>query len=178
MRRRDFLTAAAATAAPAMIPGLIAAADKNLGRKEDKQACCGATYASPEEAMKAPREKLLYATALYVGTETKKPDYLATIDVDPDSPTIRKSSTAPPCRTWATSCTTSVGMLAAVATVTRLSSRRFIVLPGLLSGRIHILDAADPAAPKLSKTIEPERIAAETNLALRIRSTAWHRGRS
>ena len=30
--------------------------------------CCGSGYASPAEAMKAPREKLLYTVALYIGT--------------------------------------------------------------------------------------------------------------
>src|SRR5688500_17909544 len=32
-------------------------------------ACRGPGYASPEEAMKAEREKVLYTVALYVGTE-------------------------------------------------------------------------------------------------------------
>ena len=49
--------------------------------------CCGPGYASPAEAMKAPREKLLYTVALYIGTGIQKPDYLATIDADPESPT-------------------------------------------------------------------------------------------
>ena len=40
--------------------------------------CCGPGYASPAEAMKAPREKLLYTVALYTGTGMQKPDYLAT----------------------------------------------------------------------------------------------------
>ena len=30
--------------------------------------CCGPGYASPAEAMKAPREKLLYTGALFIGT--------------------------------------------------------------------------------------------------------------
>jgi len=49
--------------------------------------CCGPGYASPAEAIKAPREKLLYTIAIYTGTGIQKPDYLATVDVDPDSPT-------------------------------------------------------------------------------------------
>ena len=49
--------------------------------------CCGPGYASPAEAMKAPREKILYTVALYIGTGIQKPDYLATIDADPQSPT-------------------------------------------------------------------------------------------
>ena len=55
--------------------------------KKVAKACCGPGYASPAEAMKAPREKLLYTIAIYVGTGIQKPDYLATIDADPDSPT-------------------------------------------------------------------------------------------
>jgi len=49
--------------------------------------CCGPGYASPAEAMQAPREKILYTIAIYVGTGIQKPDYLATVDADPDSPT-------------------------------------------------------------------------------------------
>ena len=47
-----------------------------------KMECCGPGYASPEEAMKAPREKLLYSIAIYTGTGIQKPDYLATVDAD------------------------------------------------------------------------------------------------
>ena len=46
--------------------------------------CCGPGYASPSEAMKAPREKILYTIAIYTGTGIQKPDYLCTIDADPD----------------------------------------------------------------------------------------------
>ena len=51
------------------------------------KTCCGPGYASPQEAIQADREKLLHTVALYVGTGIEKPDYLATVDVDPDSPT-------------------------------------------------------------------------------------------
>src|SRR5258708_19859431 len=50
-------------------------------------AACGPGYASPEEAMKADPDKVLYTIALYDGTGIKEPDYLATVDVDPTSPT-------------------------------------------------------------------------------------------
>jgi selenium-binding protein 1 len=52
--------------------------------------CCGPGYASPTEAIRAPREKLLYTIAIYTGTGIQKPDYLATIDADPASPTYSK----------------------------------------------------------------------------------------
>lgn len=48
---------------------------------------CGPGYPTPIDAMKGPREKLLYIPCIYRSTEQKKPDYLATIDCDPDSPT-------------------------------------------------------------------------------------------
>ena len=51
---------------------------------------CGPGYASPIEAMKGPREKLLYIPCIYRGTATKKPDYLATVDCDPSSPDYGK----------------------------------------------------------------------------------------
>ena len=35
--------------------------------------------------MEGPREKLLYVPCIYSNTETKKPDYLATVDCDPES---------------------------------------------------------------------------------------------
>uniref|UniRef100_A0A804QWX1 Selenium-binding protein 2 n=1 Tax=Zea mays TaxID=4577 RepID=A0A804QWX1_MAIZE len=54
--------------------------------------CCHATkglgYATSLEAMeKGPREKLVYITCVYNGTGINKLDYLATMDLDPDSPT-------------------------------------------------------------------------------------------
>ena len=166
MQRREFLSAAAAAAiGTSVAPGWRGLAGEKECDASDKKPCCGATYASVEDAIESPREKLLYATALYVGTETKKPDYLAVIDVDPDSPDYSKvvHRTAMP----------NVGdelhhfgwnaCSSCHADADR--SRRYIVLPGLLSGRIHILDAADPAAPKLHKVIEPEAIAAKTNLS-------------
>ena len=51
----------------------------------DKSLCCGPGYSSPLEAMKAPREKVLYTIAIYTGTGIQKPDYLVTIDCDPES---------------------------------------------------------------------------------------------
>ena len=37
--------------------------------------CCGPGYSSPKEAIKAPKEKLLYTIAIYTGTGIQKPDY-------------------------------------------------------------------------------------------------------
>ena len=55
---------------------------------------------TPAEAMKAPREKILYTVALYIGTGIQKPDYLATIDADPQKAldlVARLGTTSPNC---------------------------------------------------------------------------------
>ena len=57
------------------------------GEADTEMTCCGPGYASPNDAIAAPTEKLLYTVALYTGTGIQKPDYLATIDADPESPT-------------------------------------------------------------------------------------------
>ena len=73
MHRRSFLAAAAS------VP-LVASSGRLWA---DEEIC--KTYASPAEAMKAPREQVAFVTATYAGTKTKKPDYLAVVDVDPAS---------------------------------------------------------------------------------------------
>src|SRR3954469_9580177 len=55
--------------------------------QHEAHAACGPGYASPLAAMHAEREKVLYTVALYGGTGIQAPDYLATVDVDPASPT-------------------------------------------------------------------------------------------
>ena len=37
-------------------------------KKKICKSCCGPGYASPSEAIKAPKEKLLYTIAIYTGT--------------------------------------------------------------------------------------------------------------
>ncbi|MUG97677.1 hypothetical protein F7734_37360 [Scytonema sp. UIC 10036] len=127
-------------------------------------ACCGPGYASPEVAMKAEREKILYTIALYTGTGIEEPDYLATIDVDPDSSTYSQVIHRLPMPYigdelhhfgWNTcsSCHNDTS-----------KSRRFLVIPGIRSSRIYIVDTADAKAPEIHKVIEPEEIREKTNL--------------
>ena len=163
MQRRQFLTAAAAaTVAPSLLAQTSPARAAVAG---DVEACaCGVTYASPQEAIKAPPESLLYATALYVGTKTLQPDYLATVDVDPRSPTYSQVVHRLPMPSmgdelhhfgW-NACSSCHGDAS--------KSRRYLIVPGLKSGRIHVLDMADPRAGKLHKTIEREAIVKAANL--------------
>lgn len=46
----------------------------------------GPGYCSPEEAMKGPKEEMLYVTC--IATAEGKPDYLAVVDIKEGSPTF------------------------------------------------------------------------------------------
>ncbi|MFN6560701.1 MAG: selenium-binding family protein [Nostoc sp. ChiSLP01] len=127
-------------------------------------ACCGPGYASPEAASKAETEKVLYAIALYTGTGIEEPDYLATVDVDPNSPTysqvIHRLSMP-----YIGDELHHFGWNACSSCHDDASkSRRFTVIPGQRSSRIYIVDTADTKAPKLHKVIEPQEIQEKTNL--------------
>ncbi len=127
-------------------------------------ACQGPGYATPAEAMKAEPEKVLYTVALYVGTDVEEPDYLATVDVDPDSETYSQVISRTPMPNlgdelhhfgWnaCSSCHDDEG-----------KERKYLVVPGIGSSRIHIIDTSDPRSPKLHKVIEPEEVIEKTNL--------------
>jgi selenium-binding protein 1 len=127
-------------------------------------ACCGPGYASPEAAMQAEPEKILYAIALYTGTGIEEPDYLATVDVDPNSPTYSQVIHRLPMPYigdelhhfgW-NACSSCHGNAE--------KSRRFSVIPDQRSSRIYIVDTADQTAPKIHKVIEAEEIKEKTNL--------------
>ncbi len=130
----------------------------------ENHASCGPGYASPEEAMKAEPEKVLYAIALYEGTGIEEPDYLATVDVDPSSPTYSQVIH----RTLMPQVGDELHHFGWNACSSchedESKSRRFLILPGVVSSRIHILDTSDERAPRLHKVIEPEEVKEKTNL--------------
>src|SRR5437867_2893147 len=77
MDRREFLASAAVAGSLTLASGRLRGETKD----EDR------TFATPEDARKSPPEKLAYVIGVYAGTGVQKPDYLATIDVDPASKT-------------------------------------------------------------------------------------------
>ena len=131
----------------------------------DDKTCCGPGYASPREAMKAPRETLLYTAALYTGTGVEAPDYLATVDVDPSSPTYSSviHRTEMPGlgdelhhSGW-NACSSCHGDAS--------KSRRYLILPGVRTANLNIVDTSDPRAPRLHKVVSGDDIKARTNLS-------------
>jgi selenium-binding protein 1 len=147
MQRREFLAASAAA--------LLA----SQARGEEK-----AGFANPTAAMKAPREKLLFVVCTYANTGIQKPDYLAVIDADSASKTysqvvhrLSMPQVGDELHHYGWNiCSSCHG---------RPGDRRYLIVPGLKSSRIHVVDAADPLKLKLVKVIEPEEVAKKANLS-------------
>lgn len=119
-------------------------------------------YASPRMAMKAPAEDLAYVAAFDPKRET--PDEIAVVDVNPRSKTyssIIGKAAMPHAGDelhhfgW-NACSSCLCPYAPHPHV----ERRYLVVPGLRSSRIHILDTKpNPKKPKLVKVIEPQELA-------------------
>ncbi len=159
MRRREFLSRTAALAAGGLMSGNVAA----HAAQSDAAARRG-IYASPQEAMKSPRETVAFVTALRVGMEGGGKDYLATVDVDPSSATYSKVVHRVEMPNAGDELHHFGWNACSSCHADPNKSRRYLIVPGLRSGRIHIIDAAEPRAPKLHKVIEPAEIIARTNL--------------
>ncbi|KAK7838062.1 selenium-binding protein 1 [Quercus suber] len=125
-------------------------------------ACCntgGPGYATPLEAMSGPREALIYVTCVYTGTGREKPDYLATVDIDPSSPTYSKVIHRLPVPYLGDELHHSGGALT-VGNIFLNKSSLF------RSGRIYVIDTkTNSKAPSLHKVVEPEDIVQKTGLA-------------
>jgi methanethiol oxidase len=119
-------------------------------------------YPSPRMAMKAPTETLAYVASF--DPTRRVPDAITVVDVDPNSPSYSQA----------------IGSVAMPNTGDELhhfgwnacssclcpnaphphSERRYLVVPGLRSSRLHILDTKpDPRNPKIVRVLEPEEVA-------------------
>ncbi len=113
-------------------------------------------------AMKAAPEKLAYVAAF--DPARKKPDAIAVVDVDPKSKTYSKivgnvemPNVGDELHHFGWNACSSC--LCPNAPHPH-AERRYLVVPGLRSSRIHILDTKpDPKKPKIVKVIEPEEVA-------------------
>src|SRR3979409_1765992 len=120
-------------------------------------------YPSPSLAAQAPHEKLAYVVAFNPNGDGK-PDAVIVVDVDPKSGTygqIAGRTDMPNAGDelhhfgW-NACSSALCPYAAHPHL----ERRYLVVPGLRSSRIHILDTKDdPRQPKIVKVIEPNEVA-------------------
>ena len=138
--------------------------DHSHNDTDNADSCCGPGYASPQEAMNAEREKILYTVALYGGTGVQAPDYLATIDVDPNSTTYSQVIHRMPMPSIGDELH-HFGWNACSTLPHRASSRAATWSSrGLLRPHPHRRYRRRPRRRKLHKVIEPEEIAAKTKL--------------
>lgn len=122
-------------------------------------------YPSPRLAMQAPPERLAYVAAVNPNPADGRPDAIAVVDVDPRSSTYGQvvGRTELPYTGdelhhfgW-NACSSALCPYAPHPHI----ERRCLIVPGLRSSRIYILDTRpDPARPRVVKVIEPEEVAA------------------
>lgn len=126
-------------------------------------------YPSPQEAMEAPPETLAYVSLLTPG-DNGRSDAIGVVDTDPDSESFGRmigKTDFPQGGNelhhfgW-NACSSHLCPYAPHAHV----ERRYLVVPGTHSSRIHILDTRpDPRRPRLVKVIEPEEVMRKTGYA-------------
>src|SRR5215213_802887 len=126
-------------------------------------------YPSPSDAAAAPAETHAYVVTLNTGVNSpdRKPDALTVVDLDPDSSTYGQVVGRLDMPTvgdelhhfgW-NACSSALCPWAPHPHV----ERRYLLIPGLRSSRIHVVDVKeDPANPKLVKVVEPEELAKRT----------------
>lgn len=128
--------------------------------------CAGPGYASPKDAITAPRERIVYTICIYTGTGIEKPDYLATIDVDETSPTYGEVIHRTEMGVigdelhhmgW-NACSSCHGDASA--------ERKYLIVPGVRTTNFYIVDTAtDPRRPTIARVIDGEEIKRRTNLS-------------
>ncbi|KAL6745344.1 selenium binding protein [Haematococcus lacustris] len=130
-------------------------------------ACChtGPGYASPAEAAKnGPRETLVYLPA--VVADHSRPDYLATVDVDPESSSYGQVIHRLPMPHKGDELHHSGWNACSSCFSDPSAARSSLILPALGSGRIYAVDTVtDPRAPRIRHVAEPEDIQKSSGLA-------------
>lgn len=125
-------------------------------------------YPSPQLAIEAPPEELAYVSLL--SPDDTRPDAMAVVDVDPESSSYGQQVGQTDMPNvgdelhhfgW-NACSSHLCPWASHAHV----ERRFLVVPGINSSRIHILDTkGDPRNPEIVKVIEADELASKTGYA-------------
>jgi selenium-binding protein 1 len=120
-------------------------------------------------AMQAPPEKLAFVAVLNP-THGGRPDALAVVNVDPNSPAysqvvgqVEMPNAGDELHHFGWNACSSC--LCPYAPHPHME-RRYLIVPGIRSSRIHIIDTKpDPLAPQIVQVIEPETLADRTGYA-------------
>src|SRR4029079_10412147 len=122
-------------------------------------------YASPANAMAAPREQLAYVAML--NPDPSRPDAIGVVDLDPDQPSygqlvnrLDMPGNGDELHHFGWNACSSC---LCPSSPHRHMERRYLVVPGLRSSRIHIVDTRpDPRSPRLVKVIDAEEVMRRT----------------
>jgi selenium-binding protein 1 len=124
----------------------------------------GPGYPTVQAAREQPAEKLIYVAALYEGTGIDKPDFVAVVDVDPESSSYGQIVG----RTDMPNTGDELhhfGWNACSSACHSQLQRDTLIVPGFRSSRIHLLDVSDPRAPRIKHVIEGEELKEKTGLS-------------
>lgn len=128
--------------------------------------CPGPGYASPQDAIKAPAEEVVYTVCIYTGTGIEKPDYLATIDVKEGSDTYGQVISRCEMPTIGDELHHMGWNACSSCNQDGTMSRKYLIIPGVRTSNFYIVDTAtDPRNPTLYKTISGDEIKEKTNLS-------------
>ncbi|NWI13245.1 SBP1A oxidase, partial [Crypturellus soui] len=131
----------------------------------EKCGVCGPGFASPLDAMKGPREEIVYVPCIYRNTEREKPDFLATVDVNPESPHYCQVVHRLPMPNVGDELHHSGWNACSSCFGDSSKARDRLILPSLISSRIYVVDVGtDLRAPRLHKVINPEDVFWKCNL--------------
>ena len=123
-------------------------------------------YASAKDAMQAPPETLAYV-ALLSASGNGSPDAIAVVDTNTASPNystelgrVELPNTGDELHHFGwNACSAALCPFAPRPHV----ERRFLIVPGIRSSRIHVIDTKpDPAQPKIVRVIEPQELIERT----------------
>ncbi len=126
----------------------------------------GVGFASPAEAMAAPPEEFVYVAALHTGTGVDAPDFLAVVDVNPDSDVYGQITHRTPVATTGDELHHYGWQVCSSAchSTTNLQ-REHLIVPGFTSGNLHIVNVGhDPRKPEIDRVISGDEIARKTGL--------------
>jgi selenium-binding protein 1 len=126
-----------------------------------EQQRSGPGYASPEVALQQPPEDVAYIACLYEGTGIEEPDFLAVVDTNPASDTFSRVVERLPMPNVGDELH-HYGWNACSSACHSSLTRDTLVVPGIRSSRLHLVDVSDPRRPQMRKVIEPEELIAKT----------------
>jgi len=118
-------------------------------------------YPTPSEAMRAPPERIAYVACLFTGVDANRPDFISVVDVDPASSSYGKvvgrvELPKPGDELHHFGWNACSSMLCPYGNPTL--ERRYLIVPGLRSSNIYILDTKPRSKhPRLVKIIPAEK---------------------